>query len=251
MLMGMVRSLERPRDTELGHERAAKWLGLRESLRDDDVFADLPPDAIAVWDRFLGYGAALGVAAGAVRALPLGSESDTEAWSSVGGRWRIVRVHYPWRIPPGWGRHPLEVALRGLVTLAFPVLAVFVAWPEIRDNRADLVATGTDHARPWVDRLISIGEVAGLIIAVLVALWALWMLLPGLADLFDRVPHHGRAIRVRTKQKRGLYVALDDGTSNDIRAWRVTRFANVDQGDTIDVVVTRRVGYVRSLAPSS
>src|SRR5205807_2179091 len=73
---------------------------------------------------YLAYGAAMGVAAGAVRALPLGSESEREAWSAYGGRWHVVRVRYPARFPPGWGRHPVAATARALATLAVAVFVV-------------------------------------------------------------------------------------------------------------------------------
>jgi hypothetical protein len=254
MLMGLVSSRERPRETEQGLATASKWLGLRDALRGDDVFADLPPSAIVVWDRFLGYGAALGVAAGAVRALPLGSESDTEAWSAVGGTWRIVRVSYPRGLPPGWGRHPFGVVWRGLWLGALSWAAVFLLWPAVRDNRGDLVRAGTDHPIAWIDRAITIGRVAGTVLAGLVAVWALVLLFVGFADLFDHVHRSGRALRVRTRGSSGRngrprhYVAVDDGSTNRIRAWRLRSPMYVAQGDTVDAVVTRRVGYVRSLS---
>jgi hypothetical protein len=45
--------------------------------------------SMAIWDRYLGYGAALGVATAAVHALPMGAEDDHRAWSALedGGGW--------------------------------------------------------------------------------------------------------------------------------------------------------------------
>jgi len=37
------------RDTPIGREAAARWLGVRAWLRGHDAFADLPPAAVAVW----------------------------------------------------------------------------------------------------------------------------------------------------------------------------------------------------------
>ena len=71
------------------------------------MFDSLPPTAVITWERYLGYGAALGQAAGAARPIAMGAESDHRAWSSVGGRWRQVKVVYPGNIAsPGWGRSP-------------------------------------------------------------------------------------------------------------------------------------------------
>src|SRR5581483_9327368 len=103
-LMAVPRSLRAERDTPEGLATAGRWLGLRAQLSGDDNFARQPPTAVAIWDRLLAYGAAMGVAPGAVRSLPMGAESATHAWTAYGGRWRVVHVHYPNRFPPGWGR---------------------------------------------------------------------------------------------------------------------------------------------------
>src|SRR5205823_3532007 len=101
-LMALFRSLRAERDTPEGLRIAGRWLGLRENLEADGTFPSLPPTAVAIWDRYLAYAVAMGVAVTTERSIPLGAESDTEAWSSVGGRWRVVRVRYPQRVPPGW-----------------------------------------------------------------------------------------------------------------------------------------------------
>jgi len=101
VLAGATSVFASERDTPAGREAAARWLGVRTYLGNDEFFPTLPPAAVAIWDRYLGYGAALGVATGAVQALPMGAEDDHRAWSSFGGRWRMVRVAYP---PPGLDR---------------------------------------------------------------------------------------------------------------------------------------------------
>ena len=118
VLMAVPRHLRAERDTSKGLAVAGRWLGLRAQLAGDDNFAQQPPTAIAIWDRLLSYGAAMGVAPGAVRPLPMGAESEAQAWTAYGGRWRLVHVRYPKGIPPGWGRTPLrplraKASLRG------------------------------------------------------------------------------------------------------------------------------------------
>jgi hypothetical protein len=49
------------RDTAAGRAVAARWLGVRDWLAAHESFADPPPAAVTVWDRYLPYGAALGV----------------------------------------------------------------------------------------------------------------------------------------------------------------------------------------------
>ncbi|MDT3441060.1 MULTISPECIES: DUF2207 family protein [unclassified Pseudofrankia] len=98
------------RDTPAGRAVAARWLGLREFLRGDEAFAELPPAAVAVWDRYLSYGSALGVTRVCDEAVDLGMGDRTLVWSSFGGGWHQVRVRYP----SLWGRYgmkPLPLAV--------------------------------------------------------------------------------------------------------------------------------------------
>ena len=101
VLIGAASRLRGERDTPQGRDAARRWLGLREMLSNDPLFGAQPPAAVAIWDRLLSYGAALGMARSAVATLPLGAESERHAWSPVGGRWRVVRIRYPRRLPPG------------------------------------------------------------------------------------------------------------------------------------------------------
>jgi hypothetical protein len=49
-----------------GRETLARWLGVRAWLEAHEVLADLPPASVAVWGRYVAYGAALDV----VKATP-------------------------------------------------------------------------------------------------------------------------------------------------------------------------------------
>src|SRR5262249_53648756 len=60
------------RSTPAGREAASRWLGVKSFLRGHSAFADLPPASVAVWDRYLGYGAALGVTRVASTVIDLG-----------------------------------------------------------------------------------------------------------------------------------------------------------------------------------
>ena len=115
VLTSSIRLFGDQRDTPAGAEAAARWLGVREYLGRNEVFPTLPPASVAIWDRYLGYGAALGVATAAVHALPMGAEDDHRAWSAYGGRWRAVKVRYP-RLGFRWGRKPPLAFLVGLAT---------------------------------------------------------------------------------------------------------------------------------------
>ncbi|MFC9324223.1 DUF2207 family protein [Kitasatospora sp. NPDC057015] len=90
------------RATRRGLERAGHWAGVEAWLRAHEDFAQLPPAAVTVWDRYLGYGAALGVTGRAARLLGFDAGDRRRVWSSYGGTWRPVRIRYP-RLRPGFG----------------------------------------------------------------------------------------------------------------------------------------------------
>jgi hypothetical protein len=113
VLTAAIKLFGEQRDTPAGAEAAARWLGVRDYLGRNEVFPTLPPASVAIWDRYLGYGAALGVATAAVHALPMGAEDDHRAWSAFGGRWRVVKVRYP-RLGFAWSRKPPFAFLVGL-----------------------------------------------------------------------------------------------------------------------------------------
>ena len=139
----------------------------------------MAPHAVAVWDEYLAHGAALGVAAGAVRAIPLGAEDDHRAWSSFGGRWRQVRVRYPRFVPPRWGRHPAASLFIGLFWLALGAAALVVVlrtWPP------EAGSVLKEAALPWARRVI----VAGAVVAAVVMAWALSVVACSVPDLFGR-----------------------------------------------------------------
>lgn len=95
VLSGVAGRSPGERDTRVGRASAARWLGVRAWLTGHEEFARLPPAAVTVWDRYLPYGAALGVTRTASAVLDLGRSGRKLVWSSYGGRWRRVRVRYP------------------------------------------------------------------------------------------------------------------------------------------------------------
>lgn len=243
---------KRQRDTPEGRTAAAKWLGLREMLADDTLFGEQQPAGVAIWDRHIAYGAALGVAHGAVRALPLGAESDTEAWSSVGGRWRVVRIRYPRFVPPGYGRHPfrafslglLQAALFGWILLKVPTFLTNDVLDELRQEDVN-----------WADRSETGLHIAALVIAVVAALIvarAACMTAAGAADLVTgHPPVEGRVLRFRVKgsDKKPLwYMAIDDGSSQKIRACLFHKLQAPNQGHTVRAGISRNLQHVKELA---
>ncbi len=242
-LMALFRKLRAERDTSAGLACAGRWLGLRENLLADGTFPSLPPTAVAIWDRYLAYAVALGVAATTERSIPLGAESDTEAWSSVGGRWRIVRVRYPQRVPPGWGRPPWKNVFAGLFSAGIAGAIGWFALPAVYDAQSDLLkdATAQDHR---IALGVSVGLAAIVFVLAIVILRGLWMIVLGLSDLGRARTIEGRVLRVRTRNER-TYVAVDDGSADHVAAWVTT--AGAHQGSDVRIRVATRVGYVRTI----
>ena len=228
--------------TASGLAAASRWLSLRRYLHDDELFPTLPPTAVAVRDRYIAYGAALGVAAAAVRAIPMGAESDRRAWSSVGGRWRQVRVSYPTVWPPAFGMAPRDALWLGFRAAVFSGALLWVVW-----FLAGQVATGSSAQ---LNRDIEAGAfVLSAILLVAIGV-GLWLLLAGAVSLFAESTVTGDAIRLR--QFGGAvtcYVAIDDGTSDHVRAWKVRPaiFDTLTEYETVTVTVTTLLGYVRSV----
>jgi hypothetical protein len=83
------------RDTPQGRAAAARWLGLKAHLRAHESFTGLPPAAVAVWDRYLAYGAAVGATRVCAAVIDLGLGDRRRVWSSLGGTWHRVKVKYP------------------------------------------------------------------------------------------------------------------------------------------------------------
>ncbi len=247
-LTGALWGSGRQRSTPAGVEAAARWLGVREYLRHDSVFDTLPPTAVITWERYLGYGAAMGQAAGAARPIAMGAESDHRAWSSVGGHWRQVKVVYPGNVAsPGWGRKPSTIVLLSLVAGA-AAFGLFVLSGQL-ERLADTGPAGQ------ADNL-TIGEIAALALGVVVAVAAGIQLLRGAFDLFAKRQVAGEILRARrygSEDKPQYYLAVDDGSTDRIRAWRVRRelYVRVPEGAWVTATVTRALRYVRDLQPTT
>jgi hypothetical protein len=239
LAIGFLKAGRRQRDTPAGLAAASRWLGLRSRLADDEVFPTVPPIAVAMWERYLAYGAAFGVAAGAVRAIPMGAESDRRAWSSYGGRWREVRIRYPRLFPLGLGRSPAEALIRAVpaAVAAFFLLSVIggAATDQVEEEGpAPLIA------------------VALLLVPAVVALLAAIVIIKALADLGSPREVTGQIVRLRTfgsDDSTRFYVAVDDGATRTIRAWRVGSqlYARLTQYEEVTAAVTPHLRHVRSI----
>jgi Predicted membrane protein (DUF2207) len=236
----------RQRSTPAGLEAASRWLGVREHLKADTVFDTLPPTAVITWERYLGYGAALGQAAGAARPIAMGAEDDHRAWSSVGGQWRQVKVVYPGNVAsPGWGRRP-----GGIVALS--ILAGAAAFGLfVLGRQLDKVA---ETATPDAAGKLTTGEVVAFALGGVLACAALIQLIRGAIDLFAKRDVTGVVLRARrygSDDKPQFYLAVDDDSTDRIRAWRVRRelYGRVPEGAHVTASVTRILRYVRDLTP--
>ena len=229
-LLSWIRARHSQRETLAGMEAASRWLGVRAALEEDAEFARQSPLTVELWDRLLAYGAALGVAGGSSRPLPMGVESDTHAWSAFGGRWRAVRISYPRLWPPMWGAEPLLVLAAGALVVAGSALSLYFLGPS-------LVDAGAFAALPLV---IACG---GVILGV--ALVAM-----GGADLRTSAEVTGPILRLRTfgdDKKPRSYAAVDDGGSRVIRAWRLSpgQYAQLEQGQLVTGRFTPNLGRIR------
>ncbi|HET9462312.1 MAG TPA: hypothetical protein VFO56_10285 [Gaiellaceae bacterium] len=230
VLLGWIRARHPQRETPAGLEAASRWLGVRAELAENAEFTQHSPLTVELWDRLLAYGAALGVAAGASRPLPMGVESDTHAWSAHGGRWRPVRIAYPRVWPPGWGAHPLAAFAVGLAAAVGSGFVLYTVGPTLLD------AGGFAS-------VVLLGMCAAVVVGVAVVLMA------G-ADWKTAVEVTGPILRLRTfgdDEKRRYYVAVDDGSSPVIRAFRVKErhYSGLQQGEVITVRTTKNLAHVQ------
>ena len=244
--------------TRAGEEMAARCLGVRSHLRENEQLAELPPAAVQLWGRHFAYAGAMGVARTAVELLPFGAEDDNRAWSRFGGRWRRVRVRYPRGWPPGWGKHPAFALLLGAFWGAVSIgvlygLVLVAQWAAETDTAND--PTFNREQLDWIGR----GALLLTIPFALVLLWALYVLVRAVPDLWLRRTASGDLVRARARQqifesnsdnpKYWYYLALDDGTRQRISSWRVRRelYEAHPQGETVRAVYTPNLGYVREM----
>ncbi|MFI6688518.1 DUF2207 family protein [Streptomyces sp. NPDC050485] len=126
-LMWLLARVLGERATPRGLERAGHWAGVQAWLHAHEEFAQLPPAAVTVWDRYLGYGSALGVTSRAGRLLGFDAGDKRQVWSSYGGTWRPVKIRYP-RLRPGFGATTSRLfqlaCAAGVVTVGLWLFAV-------------------------------------------------------------------------------------------------------------------------------
>jgi hypothetical protein len=244
---GWLRATHRQRPTPAGLVAASRWLGVRRMLEGAATIEDVPPSGVVVWERRLAYATAMGLARTVLRTMPMGADLDRRAWSSFGGEWRAVRIRYPRVWPPAWGFPPWAAILGGalLALLGFLALrlALRIGWPADDPLFPSLVVA----LRVFVAFL----GIAG----VAVAAWGLPALIRGLLDL--RAPRRivGEVLRIRKRGKSArTYVAIDDGTTDVIRALRMLARTPVAPGlaeyRPATAEVTPSLRHVRYIGPA-
>lgn len=265
-------------DTAAGRQAAAHWLGVRRFCSQDN-FADKEAAAVAIWDDHLAYATAMGLARQVERELPFAAESDKRAWSNVTGEWRLVHVSY-WSLLPFRGQHPARVVLGGLVQGAIVGLLAYLAFQVAANDPAETFESlSLDDGQ-----LATVSLIALLVTIALgaVVLYCVVKVLIGLADLVRRDTVEGLVLRRRSyaegldkyaeqveqrfklpfrihlgragnhhhhdrrRTRRNRFVAVDDGSTERIRALRVDgrTYARFAQGATVRIAVSPLLGYV-------
>lgn len=235
--------------TPAGLASQARWLALRRYLHDDELFAGLPPTAVAVRDRYIAYGAALGAATAAVRAMPMGAESDRWAWTRYGGSWHQVRVSYPRLWPPGWGYSSGQAFW---LAIRAGAIGLFWLWLTTRILSQVNIGAQTDQ----LARALIAGTQLLNLIAVVALVGALWLLLAAVLALVGPTDVTGEAIRLRQMPGGNgvrCYVAVYRGSGDHVRAWVISpkHYATLSEYDVVTVSVASLLGRVLSVNRSA
>jgi hypothetical protein len=105
-----------------------------------------------------------------------------------------------------------------------------------------------------IARLILIGVIA---VPIAIAVGGAWLALRAGTDLLKSREVTGEIVRLRITRSEGEaaghWVAVDDGTSKEVRAWSVRPqiYAGLEQGQVVTARVTPRLGYVHSIQPAA
>ena len=234
------------RHTPAGRSAAARWLGVRDWLRGHEQFAELPPAAVAVWDRYLGYGAAVGATHLASAILDLDMGDRRLVWSSYGDTWHRVRVRYPsfW---PRYGRTlPILLLRAAAYAVVGGLLFHVLGWPT-----AQLAAD-----RPG--RIMDLIADGASLLSLLLLFLGGYTLLRSLIDLATVRTITGEVLWQETwrstngsedKPSRPWlhHLAIDDGSDDRTTAWGLPSewSDRCQDGDTVTIRVrpwSRRIG---------
>lgn len=244
--------------TDEGVAATRRWLAIRSRLAANG-FADLAPSAVETGDRRLAYATAMCLADGAAVELPLAREDHHRAWSSVGGRARLVRVEYPTRF--AYGMAPFTAIGVGLLT-CFLGLRLRSWSSDVARGDAFDWAYEQFPAQDWL-----IADIATVVTfaAYVPILLGLWTALAGAFDGFNSVERTGAVIRTRrpaevsplphrmqrvlARDRYQVFLAVDDGSSDTIVAWKTGERHAVPQGARATIVATPALGHIRRTSP--
>jgi hypothetical protein len=246
------------RHTDAGLEVTRGWLAVRRDLVAAGL-GQVAPSAMPIGDRRLAYASAMCLAEGAATELPLAREDHFRAWSAVGGESRLVRVRYPARI--GYGIHPVAAMVGGLVA-CFAGLFAYRWFASIARGES---LDGLYERFPDQDWLITDIAIGAAVLCSVPILAGLWVAIAGAADALRTVERTGLVLRARRpaevvalprflrrlleRDRFVVYLAVDDGSSGEVVAWRTTERNAVPQGATAVVKATPLLGYVRRAVP--
>ncbi len=216
---GLTSAVRGERDTAAGRQVAARWLGVRQQLASRPGIADVPPAAVHDWDRYLAYGATLGLTRTTSALLDLGMGDARRVWSSYTGSWRRIRVRYP------KGRPHLGKTVPGLLLQSL-MLCIVAAVPGIFTFIV-LMHSSRDGARVPAG-LEAAAWVLG-VVPLLVFSYVGYCLVRGLIDLGQEREIVGEVLWIkewrvytpRSGPRRPIlhYLAVDDGTADQTTAW--------------------------------
>ncbi|HEY7174015.1 MAG TPA: hypothetical protein VH442_03775, partial [Micromonosporaceae bacterium] len=253
------------RDTAAGREVAARWLGVRAWLRGHEAFADLPPAAVTVWDRYLSYGAAVGATRVSSAVIDLGMGNRKRVWSSYAGpsatpSWHRVRVHYP-RFWPRYGKTAPRLVLRAIIAAIVGVLLIRYWYHAVGSVFSSVPQASA--AASYAALIKGIGLLVG-IVALGYGIYAFVRTVIDLAaprtvtgevvwqEVWRRTSHGDVSAPVL------YYLAVDDGSGDATRAWALPSAMShlCNNTDVVTIVVrrwSRRVvsATVVSRSPSS
>jgi hypothetical protein len=248
VLAGIAAGQRGERDTPAGRAAAARWFGVRAWLRGHEEFADLPPAAVAVWDRYLPYGAALGVTHTASAVLDVGMGDRKLVWSSYGDRWRRVKVRYP-KLWSRYGQTAPALLWPAVLSLIFGGLLV-----RYRDLPTELDLATDEAVNGYLDTATRVALVLGVLLLVRGGYRAVRTLV----DLATTRTITGQVLWLDVWRTRSQgenrpripwlhYLAVDDGKSDRTTAWSLphgSRGPQCRDGDTVTMRVrpwSRRV----------
>jgi hypothetical protein len=244
VLSSLTGALRGERDTPQGREVAARWLGVRAYLRGDESFAELPPAAVTVWDRYLSYGDAVGATRVCAAVIDLGMGNRRRVWSSYGGTWHRVRVRYP----HFWGRYGKTAP--GLITWSLVCIGLGFLLVRYRPVAVDRVPGGY-------------GDLAGLVIGAL-GLYLLgrggYRLVRTVFDLAAPATVTGEVLWEEVWRSNAggenspptpwlYYLAVDDGQDDRTTAWGLPSnlYSAYHVGDVVRLTVRRWTRRVTAL----